>query len=87
LREAYHTPKVIRTRDHEAVEELPMGLQVQVNWREMKGKYENKKVKLYFISFVLSHPRYKYVEWQDRPFTIRDNLEECRKKWFTTKTT
>jgi hypothetical protein len=27
---------------------------------------------LYFISFVLSHSRYKYAEWLDRPFTTRD---------------
>jgi hypothetical protein len=27
-----------------------------------------------FISFVLSHSRYKYVEWLDRQFTIKDTV-------------
>jgi transposase len=82
LRDTYHIPKVIRIRDHEAVEELPMGMQVQVDWGEMKVKTSlNKEVKLYFISFVLSHSRYKYVEWQDRPFTTRDTIR-CHESAF-----
>jgi transposase len=82
LRDIYHIPKVIRTRDHEAIEELPMGLQAQVDWGEMKVKNtDNKEVKLYFISFVLSHSRYKYVEWQDRPFTTRDTIR-CHESAF-----
>lgn len=28
-----------------------------------------KRIKLYGFGFVLSHSRYKYVEWFDRPFT------------------
>lgn len=75
LRDIYHIAKVIRIRDHEAVEELPLGMQIQVDWGEMKViNMKNKEVKLYFISFVLSHSRYKYVEWQDRPFTTRDTI-------------
>ncbi|MDK8643939.1 IS21 family transposase (plasmid) [Niallia taxi] len=82
LRDSYHIPKVIRIRDHEAVDELPMGMQVQVDWGEMKVKTSlNKEVKLYFISFVLSHSRYKYVEWQDRPFTTRDTIR-CHESAF-----
>lgn len=82
LRDTYHIPKVIRIRDYEAVEELPMGLQMQVDWGEMKVKTSlNKEVKLYFISFVLSHSRYKYVEWQDRPFTTRDTIR-CHESAF-----
>ncbi|MFT9497379.1 MULTISPECIES: IS21 family transposase [Bacillota] len=82
LRDTYHIPKVIRIRDYEAVEELPMGMQVQVDWGEMKVKTSlNKEVKLYFISFVLSHSRYKYVEWQDRPFTTRDTIR-CHESAF-----
>jgi len=82
LRDTYHIPKVIRIRDYEAVEELPMGMQVQVDWGEIKVKTSlNKEVKLYFISFVLSHSRYKYVEWQDRPFTTRDTVR-CHESAF-----
>ncbi|WP_274856642.1 DDE-type integrase/transposase/recombinase [Bacillus methanolicus] len=73
---------VIRVRTHEAVEELPMGQQVQVDWGEIIIKNsENKDVKLYFITFVLSHSRYKYVEWLDRPFTTRDTIR-CHEKAF-----
>ncbi|WML41534.1 helix-turn-helix domain-containing protein [Neobacillus sp. OS1-2] len=75
LRDIYHIPKVIRIRDHEAVEEIPMGQQIQVDWGEITVKNQEKKpVKLYFITFVLSHSRYKYVEWLDRPFTTRDTI-------------
>src|SRR5690625_6429859 len=30
---------------------------------------DHRKAKLYCISFVLSHSRFKYAEWLDRPFT------------------
>lgn len=82
MRDIYHIPKVIRVRTLEAVEELPMGQQVQVDWGEITIKNsENKDVKLYFITFVLSHSRYKYVEWLDRPFTTRDTIR-CHEKAF-----
>ncbi|KYD07948.1 hypothetical protein B4102_0582 [Heyndrickxia sporothermodurans] len=82
LRDIYHIPKMIRVRDHEAVEELPMGQQIQVDWGEITVKnQEGKPIKLYFITFVLSHSRYKYVEWLDRPFTTRDTIR-CHEKAF-----
>lgn len=82
LRDIYHIPKVIRIRHHEAVEELPMGQQIQVDWGEITVKNQEKKpIKLYFITFVLSHSRYKYVEWLDRPFTTRDTIR-CHEKAF-----
>lgn len=82
LRDFYHIPKVVRVRDHEAVADLPMGQQIQVDWGEIIVKNQEKKaVKLYFITFVLSHSRYKYVEWLDRPFTTRDTIR-CHEKAF-----
>lgn len=82
LRELYHIPKAVRVRDHEAVEELPMGQQAQVDWGEITVKNTDKKdVKLYFITFVLSHSRYKYVQWQGRPFTTRDTIR-CHENAF-----
>lgn len=62
-----------------------MGEQMQVDfgqtWQETPNK---RKVKLYFIAFVLSHSRYKYMEWLDRPFTTRDviNAHENAFCWF-----
>lgn len=82
IRDFYHIPKVVRIRDHESVEELPMGHQIQVDWGEITEKNQDKKpVKLYFITFVLSHSRYKYVEWLDKPFTTRDTIR-CHEKAF-----
>jgi len=75
LRSIYHIPKELHIRSHEAVDELPMGQQMQVDWGEITVKNtEGKLFKLYFITFVLSHSRYKYVEWLDRPFTTRDTI-------------
>ncbi|MHC0039761.1 IS21 family transposase [Pseudoneobacillus sp. C159] len=75
LRDIYHIPKEVHVRPHEAVEELPMGQQLQVDWGEITVKnVEKKEIKLYFITFVLSHSRYKFVLWQTRPFTTRDAI-------------
>lgn len=82
VREEYQIPKTKTVRQYEAVEEQPMGKQMQVDWGETKQKTEGKKeVKLHFISFVLSHSRYKYIEWQDRPFTTRDTIR-CHENAF-----
>ena len=75
LRENYHIPKVLHTRTFESIIDLPMGKQMQVDFGELKVKSsEGAFVKLYAIAFVLSHSRYKYIEWQIRPFTTRDVL-------------
>src|SRR5690606_2470374 len=71
----YHIPKVNIQRTYSAVPELPMGKQAQVDFGQTivkKKQGENKK--LYFIAFVLSHSRYKYVEWLDRPFRTSDMI-------------
>lgn len=73
LREKYDIPKQIVTRDYEAVPEAPLGSQVQVDFGEsIQQTYENKTIRLYCVSFVLSRSRFKYMEWLDRPFTTRD---------------
>lgn len=73
LRMEYGIPKEKRMRQYEAVEELPMGRQMQVDFRETKLRHsEGYLVRLWFITFVLSRSRYKYTKWQDRPFTTAD---------------
>lgn len=85
LRKEYGIPKEERMRDYEAVPEMEAGEQIQVDfgetWQETPDK---RKVKLHFIAFVLSHSRYKYVEWLDRPFTVQDliNCHENAFAWF-----
>lgn len=76
LRLEYSIPKVMRIRQYEAVEELPIGRQMQVDFGETKLRHpEGQLAKLWFITFVLSHSRYKYALWQDRPFTTVDVVD------------
>jgi len=75
VREFYQIEKKPSVRQYEAIAEQPMGKQIQVDWGVTKQKTtEKKEVKLYFIAFVLAHSRYKYMEWQDRPFTTKDTI-------------
>ena len=75
LRDQYAIPKHKNIRQYEAVPEVEMGAQIQVDWGETKQKTRNEEeIKLHFISFVLSHSRYKYIEWLDRPFTTKDTI-------------
>lgn len=76
LRNKYGIPKTEPKRIYQAIADPPMGQQAQVDFGETKQKTsQGKEIKLYFISFVLSHSRYKYVEWLDRPFTTRDVIQ------------
>lgn len=74
LRDTYGIPRVFTYRHYEAVAELPAGKQMQVDFGEItvQRALTDKRVKLYCIGFVLSHSRFKYIEWQDKPFTTRD---------------
>lgn len=74
LRETYGIPKVLTYRHYEAVPELPAGKQIQVDFGEItvKRALTDSRIKLYCIGFVLSHSRFKYVEWQEKPFTTED---------------
>ncbi|MFW6382396.1 MAG: IS21 family transposase [Bacillota bacterium] len=74
LRKVHDIPKIKHPRDYEAIEDPPMGQQMQVDLGE-KWVYKSDgiiRVKLYLIAFVLSHSRYKYIEWFDRPLTTAD---------------
>lgn len=85
LRNQYNIPKEVRSRAYEAVPDPEMGEQVQVDFGQTcQITQEKRKVKLYFIAFVLSHSRYKYTEFLDRPFTTRDVIRahENAFQWF-----
>jgi len=73
LRQKYDITKTICSREYEAVEELPMGKQMQVDFGTIKvQKNTEGEIRLYVMCFVLSHSRYKYCEWQDSPFNSND---------------
>lgn len=85
LRKEYNIPRELNSRSYEAVPEMEMGEQMQVDFGETwQDTPDKRKVKLYFFAFVLSHSRYKYMEWLDRPFTTRDliNAHENAFRWF-----
>lgn len=70
LRETHKIKKVAIPRSYEAIDELPMGYQMQVDFgqkhlRTSDGQY----VKVHFVGFVLSHSRYKWGYFKDKPFT------------------
>ncbi|WP_311975626.1 MULTISPECIES: IS21 family transposase [Bacillales] len=85
LREEWKIPKEPSIRQYQAVPDPPMGHQAQVDFGKVKVKHQQgKDIDLYFIAFVLSHCRYKYMEWLDRPFTTRDVIQahENAFQWF-----
>ena len=83
LRSDYNLPRVINPREFTAVEELPPGQQMQVDFGEMyMPRAEGGRIKIRFAAFVLSHSRYKFVWFQSRPFCTVDlitALRECFK--------
>ena len=75
MREIYSIEKTDKPREYEAVEELPPGKKMQVDWGQtIQRNKDNKNVKLYFIAFVLSYSRQKYMIWQQHPFTTSDAI-------------
>jgi len=73
LRKEYDIPKEKISRSYEAVPEVPMGSQMQVDFGQTEQKTPSgNTVKLRFIAFVMANSRQKYKEWLDRPFTTRD---------------
>jgi len=79
LREAHNLPKTQESRAYEAVEEMPPGKQIQADFGEKWMVTVNGgRVKVRFAAFVLSQSRYKYIEFQNRPFTSVDLVRACR---------
>ena len=72
IREQYGiTRKEEPRREYEAVEELPKGYQIQLDFGEKTVRYASscKYTKLYFVVFTLSWSRYKWGIFQDHSFT------------------
>lgn len=79
LREEYNLKKHPNPREYEAVPELPMGLQMQVDFGQKTMKNtDGGKTTVYAVGFVLAHSRRKYVELQSRPYTSVDLVRACR---------
>lgn len=73
MRREYNIPKEMETRQYEAVDDPPKGKQMQVDFGEKKVfNADGKEVTVYVMCFVLSCSRYKYCEWQGKPFNTSD---------------
>lgn len=74
LREREGIPKSAHLRQYEAVEELPFGLQAQVDMgSEWLLDNYNRRVKVYmFCMSMASLSRYKFVYFQRNPFNTED---------------
>lgn len=78
LRREYNLKKKQESkRDYQAVEDPPMGFQMQVDIGEVTVPdiYARKYIKLYCIGFVLSNSRYKYGVWYDRPLKSKEMVQ------------
>ncbi|BBB90223.1 integrase core domain protein [Methylomusa anaerophila] len=77
LRREHSIAKNSQPRDYESVDELPMGYQMQIDFGEKSMRTpDGQYVKVYFIGVVLSHSRYKWGYFLDRPFCSVD-LVNC----------
>ncbi len=78
LREKYGLKKSQPPREYEAVPELPMGQQMQVDFGQMvMQNVDGGRTTVYAAVFVLSRSRYKYAQMQSRPFTSVDLVRIC----------
>lgn len=70
IREEYDIKKPETSRQYEASDERPPGEQGQVDMGQISVRTAGGRNKsVYCFAMVLSHSRYKYVLWQERPFT------------------
>jgi len=58
-----------KQRIYKKVDELPFGKQLQIDFGEYKTR---SGLKLYIFAAVLSRSRYKFIAFQDKPFTTFD---------------
>lgn len=80
LRDEYKIPKAPYIRQYEEVPELPMGYQAQVDLGQIWLKKQDRtKVKVYCFAMVLSHSRYKFLWWSDKPFTTLSFIDAHNK--------
>lgn len=71
IRQEYGLPVLaISERTYQALPDSPPGKYAQVDFGQTKLRNgEGKRVRVYFFAMLLCHSRYKYVIFQDKPFT------------------
>ena len=80
LRTENNLPKELTPRQYQQVPELPMGYQIQTDFGQIWLKKKNgSKIKVYCFAMVLSHSRYKFLWWSDKPFTTATFIDAHNK--------
>jgi len=83
IREEYDIIKPDTTRQYEAVNDPPLGQQAQVDMGEILLETINgRRKKVYCFAMVLSNSRYKFIVWQEKPFTT-DSFVQAHIKAFS----
>ena len=76
VRDKHQLPVVKTERQFQIIEELPYGLQAQVDFGHSNMRTSTgKQVKVSFFTLVLSRSRYKYIWFTDKPFTSQLAIE------------
>ena len=76
LREEYQLKKSVRPRDYEAVPELPMGQQMQVDFGQVSMQnVDGGWTKVYVAAFLLACSRYKYAVRRHASIRTDDTIQ------------
>lgn len=77
VRKSECIPKHVNdARIYEKLSDLDYGIEAQVDFGECWMTREgNRRKKVYFFAIILCRSRYKYVRFQDKPFTGKDAVE------------
>ncbi|MZP44684.1 DDE-type integrase/transposase/recombinase, partial [Heliobacterium gestii] len=83
LRRKHGLPKPNhQERQYQAVVDPPMGQQVQVDFGFAWATTESsRKIRVYGFGAILSHSRYRYLEWRATPFTTASLCETFERCW------
>jgi hypothetical protein len=72
VRDKYNLPKLFNIRPYCMVEELPYGKQVQADMGEFNmTDMDSHRKKVYFFAIVMARSRFKFVVFQEQPFTTK----------------
>lgn len=83
IRKEYDIKKPDTVRQYEAVDELDMGKQAQVDMGEISLETSSgRHKKIYCFAMVMSCSRHKFVLWQEKPFST-DSFIQAHIKAFT----
>ena len=84
LRIEYDIKSMGNERDYEAIQDPPMGHQMQIDIGSIsvENVRTRRYMKLYCIGFVLSNSRYKYGVWFPNPPNAKDMVNAIRRSCF-----